>query len=190
MSDETFVPDPPENRRNDALFFGFVAILMIAIFGGAAYLLGAFGGSKDDVTPVAPAPHRTSKPPSGTGHGAAQSRAAALAVVEKNFRLALSGNHRAACALESPAYLRFDARNYSQGSCEAGSKALAEQLAAQGLSMTMTRAKVKSFAGGAATIAVSVTVGAKHVSERVYVQYHAGKWWITGADDSGDLGYQ
>ena len=111
-----------------------------------------------------------------------------MAVVEENFRLNSEGRFAAACVLESEAYLRFDAQHYT-GGCEAGSRAVAEALTSQGISMQLTSTKVMSYAEDQATILVKLTLGAREVTEHIYTHYRAGKWWISGADDSGDLGF-
>ena len=188
MSDSAPAPEPPR-RGNEMLFFGFIVILVVAVFGGAAYVLNTLRTS-DSSAPGADPTVGISTRAQTSPHGAAGSRAAALAVVEKYFRLALSGQHKAACALESPAYRKFDARNYRQGSCEAASRAGEQGLAARGLSLKMISAKVGSFTPGEATIVLRLSVGSKHVTSNDYVQYHGDRWWITGSDDSGDLGYE
>ena len=187
MSDDIVVPEPPK-RGNDVAFFGLVVILVMAVFGGAIYLKGAIGGSNDDAPPASPGAKLPTSPSSSKPSGAEQSKAAAAAVVRKYFQLALAGNHKAACALESPAYRRFDAR--TSGSCEAASRRAEQALEAHGLTMKFVSARIGSFAPGEATIVVELTVGSKTVSANDYVQYHGGKWWITGADDSGDVGFQ
>ena len=75
------------------------------------------------------------------------------------------------------------------GSCAAEMQADSAALTSQGLAMTLTSATVASYGGDKATVLATVTVGTKAVSERVYVRYRDDRWWITGGDDSGDLGF-
>jgi len=185
MSDDLGVPSP-RKRGGDFIFYGVIAVVMIAVFGGAVYLLGGPGDSSAKPPTTTPGTNRSS---TSAGPTLAGSRAAALAVVRKYFQLSVAGREGAACALESPAYLRFDAQTYSHGSCEAESRAAVRELAARGLSLKMTGARIRSFSVGEATVVVKVAVGSKALTERVYAQFHGDKWWITGGDDSGDLGY-
>lgn len=137
-----------------------------------------------------PSPTPSAVPASPGGQQTGTADPGAAAVVEKSFRLSLAGKFGASCALESPAYLKFDAQHYAHGSCEAESRADAKALASQGLSMHLTSTEVVSYAEGKATVLVTVTVGTRVVTEHVYVRYRAGRWWMTGADDSGgDLGF-
>jgi hypothetical protein len=185
MSDDFEAPEQGK-RRSEAVFFSVVALVMLAVFAGAAYFLGAFDSSNTK-TPAA-SPH-SSAPSSPQANKARASRAAAVAVVEKNFRLALDGKYRAACALESPTYLKFDASNYSHGGCAGNLRADILALHSHGLSMKLTSTKVESFADGQATVLAKATVGSKATAQHIYLQFHGTKWWITGADDSGDVGY-
>ena len=184
MSDDTVLPDPPK-RGSEVAFYGLIAILMVAVFGGAAYFLGAFDSSKTKTPVAAPGPnHSSSRSPGATG-----SKAAPVAVVEKNYRLTVAGKYGQACALESPTYLRFDAGQYSHGSCAAELGAVMGTVRSQGLSMKLTSTKLESFAEGQATVLAKFTVGSKASAATFYLQFHGTKWWITGGDDSGDLGY-
>jgi len=188
MTDDIAVPDPP-NRKKEAAFYGFVAILMVAVFGGAAYFLGAFDSSKTKTPDTAPGPNLTSGPSSPTAHGPASSKAAAVAVVRKSFQLTEARKYAAACALESPTYLKFDAANYSHKSCAAELQAVSEQLRAQGISMQMKNMEVLAFGDGQARVLARITVGGKAAEVTFFLRYHGSRWWVTGGDDSGDLGY-
>lgn len=177
-------------RVSGAVFFSVLALMTLLIVAVGIYFLGP-GGSASTAPPVStPSPDQSQVPASpGAQHGG-PTVAGAVAVVEKSFRLDLAGEFGASCALESPAYLRFDAQHYAHGSCEAESRADARTLASHGLSMHLTSTKVASYAEDNATILVEVTVGARVVTEHIYLRYHAGRWWMTGADDSGgDLGF-
>jgi hypothetical protein len=171
-------------------FFSVVALTTLLIIAVGIYFLGPGGSTSTAPLVSTPDPNQSQVPSSPGAQHTGPTKAGAVAVVAKSFRLNLAGEFGASCALESPAYLNFDAQHYAHGSCEAESRADAKALASQGLSMHLTNTKVVSYAEGRATILVEATVGARVVTEHIYVRYHAGRWWMTGADDSGrDLGF-
>jgi len=172
-------------RGSEVIFYSFVALVALGTFAGAVYFLD---GTAEEA-PSAAGANRSldSSRPAAADRGA--TKKAAVAVVEKQFRLFTAGEHRAACALESPAYLRFDAGQYSQGSCEAASRALSRTVASRGISIRLISPKVVSFGNGKATVLAKTGVGDQVVDAHFYLTYHGGRWWISGADDSGDLGY-
>lgn len=199
MTDETGEPQGTR-RSSDALFFVAVALVMLVVIGGGIYLLrpasdgDAVSSTPPSTGPSVPqgSPAAPSTSPTSTPAAAQQVKGAAgaLAVVEKAFRLSEARQYAESCALESPAYLAFDAAHYAHGSCEAEQRADAGDLAAQGLSLHLTSAKVVTSTTDTATVVAEVTLGSKVVSEHIYLRRHAGRWWMTGADDSGgDLGY-
>ena len=200
MTDETEGPQGTR-RSSEALFFVAIALVMLVIIGGGIYLLRpASDGDAVPLTPpstgptaaqASPASPSTSPTPSTSASAQpARSAAGALAVVEKAFRLSEAGQYAASCALESPAYLKFDAGHYPHGSCAAQQRADTAAFAAQGLSLHLTSAEVVASTEDTATVVAEVTLGSKVVSEHIYLRRHAGRWWMTGADDSGgDLGY-
>jgi hypothetical protein len=178
-------------RRNpDPVFVSVITLSILLIVAVGIYLVSH--GWSTSAAPLAsmPAPNQSQVPSSPGAQPTGPTKAGAVALVEKSFRLGSAGKFGASCALESPAYLKFDAQHYAHGSCEAESRSDATTLASQGLSMQLTSTKVVSYAGGKATILLKATVGARVVTEHIYVRYHAGRWWMTGADDSGgDLGF-
>jgi len=166
---------------SDKAFFSVVAVVALLAIAVGAYFINR--GSQTTVTPVAAAP-------TNQAQNAGPQGAAAEAVVRKYLRLATSGKSRASCALESPAYLRFDATHYAHGSCAAESRAAEATLAAQGLSIQLVSTKVTSYTRGKATVLVTSTIGTQVLARHVYLQQRGGKWWVTGADDTGgDLGF-
>jgi len=180
-------------RVSDPVFFGLVVLMTLLIVAGGIYFLNRGGSSSAaPLAPLAPTsgPSQSPVPSSPGAQHAGPTKARALAVVERYFQLGQDGRFRASCALESPAYLKFDSEHYAHGSCAAESRAVAKTLASQGLSMHLIGNKIVTYADGKATILAEVTVGTRVVTQHIYVRYHDGKWWLTGGDDSGgDLGF-
>lgn len=181
---------PRSSSVSDFAFLGILAFTLLAIMGAGIYFLGPLDGTDSASAPSEPSPLPTQAVPGSGAPVDGSTRAGALAVVEEDFRLALARSYAAACALESPAYLAFDVQQFGAGGCAKGSRDAMSALDARGLSMQLDNASVFSFGSGRATVLVRVTVGAQALTERVYLRYHAGRWWITGGDDArGDLGY-
>jgi hypothetical protein len=176
-------PSGGGKKISDRAFFGVVGVLALVALAVGGYFINR-GYENTTVTPVAVAP---------TNHSQAPGRptsAGPVAVVRKYFRLASSGKFSASCALESPAYLRWDAQHYAHGSCAAESRADSAKLAAQGISIQLTGTHVVSITGSKATIMATATVGSQVVPQHIYLQKHSGRWLMTGGEDSGgDLGY-
>lgn len=200
-------PDPSTGARrlSDPAFFGCVALVFVLVVGTAGFFILHHGkaapaadGSRVAVETSPGSARESGASEGGASEGGASEGGAsetgatedgAVAIVRKNFRLAGADKAEQSCALESPAYLAFDAAHYPQGSCAAASHAVAQSLAAQGLSLRVTSMKSVSFGADKATILVDFVVGSKAASERVFTQYRAGQWWITGDGSSGDLGF-
>lgn len=178
---------PAKRRISDTAFFGVLVVIVLVIIGVGMYLVGPLKSpSKAPLSSAIGANQLLAPTPSTSGHA----EAGALALVEKSFQLSSTGKEAAACALESPAYLRSDARRYPHGGCAAESRAVAAALAAKGLAVRLISTSVASFSGNKATILVTVGVGTQVATEHVYLGYRAGKWWMTGGDDSGgDVGF-
>lgn len=203
MTEETGGPQATR-RSSEARFFVAVALVMLVVIGGGIYLLRpagdgdavssmppSTGPTVQQVSPAAPSTSPTTSPTSTSADAQqAGGAAGALAVVRKAFRLSEAGQYAASCALESPTYLKFDAGHYPRGSCAAQQRADSATFAAQGQSLHLTSATVVASTTDTATVVAVVTIGSRVVSEHIYLRHHAGRWWMTGADDSGgDLGY-
>jgi hypothetical protein len=186
-------PTDRNRRISDSVFLGIVAIITLLVVGVVIFLLRP-GDDTSAAPPVSgPGPNQSlprSSPPlsSPTTKLPGPPRAAAVALVKKYFQLSLSGEFEAACALESPAYAKFDSEHYP-GGCVGGARTASKALAAHGLAMHVTGATIVDYSGGSATILTDLKVGARSGSEYVYLTYHAGRWWISGSNDSRDLGY-
>lgn len=191
MTDDS---DPADGtkRISDSVFLGIVTIITLLVLGLVFFLLRP--GDDTGAAPSVSGPGANHSLPQPSPTQSSPSRrpdppvAGAQALVRTYFRLSSSGQHEAACALESPAYRKFDAAHY-RGGCVGGSGAVTRALAAHGLSMQVTGTKVVDHGGGSATILTDLKVGTHTGSEYVYLVYHAGRWWISGSNDSLDLGY-
>lgn len=184
------IDSPVKRGISEAAFFGLLALMVLAIIGVGIYFIGPLGSTNDVPHSLIPGPTQLLVPASPASPRYGPSEAGAVALVEKYFRLESAGQHGMACALESPAYLRSDAKHYSHGSCAAESRAVSAALASKGLAVRLIGTSVVSFSGDKATILTTVGVGTQVATEHIYMGYRAGRWWMTGGDDSGgDVGF-